>query len=447
MIALPPLTSALTLALAAVLATANAGFETVRASQLSDVERLWDSLNGSDNHWVRPDLEATTVDVTLGVKSVVVFEMQSTVAVSAWLKLEWNDSSKAWKDSADPAFKSIKVLHLSKMQLWHPDICLMNSWAGKGAGALEGPSAALYPDGRIVWTPSSVFEAYCELDLRRWPFERHECSLHFGSFTLDSKELKFGKVGHVIEFPAQVGEFIVESVKASNAFLVEDGAESFEGVKYTIVLRREPGTYNAVIFAPAAVVVILCLASFLLPPRAGEKVILGGVNAILICLFLIYFAHSLPVLTNQTPLIVMFYSASLYLVCLSLSGAVVTLNISRQPHSAGLPWTAKRILSGSFGRVLLLSSYIEQIMGVDLGPCARQSPARQSSTGPQEEVPVVMHDEMDPQSEGLASSSTEIGSKSVNPNHEWLLLAAAIDRVLFVVYSLLFLVLAIAFHV
>ena len=52
-----------------------------------------------------------------------------------------------------------------------------------------------------------------------------------------------------------------------------------------------------------AVVIFLCLATFLLPPRAGEKIILGGVNAMLICLFLIYFAHSLPVLTNQTPLI------------------------------------------------------------------------------------------------------------------------------------------------
>lgn len=51
------------------------------------------------------------------------------------------------------------------------------------------------------------------------------------------------------------------------------------------------------------VVIILCLSVFWLPPRAGEKIVLGGVNAMLICLFLIFFAHSLPVLTDQTPLI------------------------------------------------------------------------------------------------------------------------------------------------
>ena len=60
-------------------------------------------------------------------------------------------------------------------------------------------------------------------------------------------------------------------------------------------------------------------------------------------------------------LAVVFSAASLYLVCVSLVAAVVVLNISRQPHAAGLPWPLKHFLTGPCGRALLLSSYIEQV--------------------------------------------------------------------------------------
>lgn len=420
---------------------------TTQPPTLAEIRNLLDSLNITDNYWVRPDLGPTTINMSLGIKSITLYEMQSTVTVSAWLRMEWRDSSRVWSNSDNPVHRAITVLPISKEHIWHPDIVLKNSWAGKGVSLLGGASAELHSDGRIVWRPAALFEAYCQLDLRKWPFERHVCSLHFGSWTLSSKELKIGEISHKLEFPGeQTGEFIVDRVEQTFEERREDGVpEPFDGVVYSIALHREPGTYNAVIFAPAAVVVILCLSTFLMPPRAGEKVILGGVNAVLICLFLIYFAHSLPVLTNQTPFIVVFYSASLYLVCMSLVVAVVVLNISRQQHSTGLPWTAKRLLTGTFGRVLLLSSYIEQIMGVDRGPCTRRSPAR-SCSGLQDEVP-VMNVDMDGQSECTASSSLEIGSKSVSPNLEWLLLAAAVDRVLFVIYSLIFLALAVAFQI
>lgn len=97
-------------------------------------------------------------------------------------------------------------------------------------------------------------------------------------------------------------------------------------------------------------------------------------------------------------------------------------------------------------------------MGVDHGPCGSRS------SGGQEELPVVFHDEMaagggDRSSvASLASlgagdarddrcSAVEIGSKRVDPNQDWLLLAAAVDRVLFLVYAVLFVILAVAFQV
>ncbi|XP_034245764.1 acetylcholine receptor subunit gamma-like isoform X2 [Thrips palmi] len=405
----------------AALAVLVRGEEGSAASQVSHdlVMKLLNHLAEKRDPLVRPDLNATNLDVTLGVKHLTLDERYSTISVNAWIKMEWRDTRLAWADTEE--FKPIMMMHLESGWYWKPDFTLKNSLAGKAA------------------------------------------TLQFGSWTLDRDELTYDKVKVHLEFPGQTGEYVVDRVIIDQDLMVEQsidsGSQEYDQVDFIFLVHREPGTYRAIIFTPAAVVIILCLSTFWLPPRAGEKVVLGGVNAMLICFFLIYFAHSLPILTDQTPFIVMFYSASLYLVSVSLVASVLVLNISRQPHAAKLPWALMSVLTGPCGRALLLTGYIEQIMGMDVGPCRGRAGSRR-----QEEVPVVMHEELTetltfgqrqgdaagPQEQGesgRASRATgEIACRSVNPNMDWLLLGAAIDRVLFVVYSLLFVCLAIAFH-
>lgn len=57
----------------------------------------------------------------------------------------------------------------------------------------------MYPNGRVTWTPSATLEAYCELDLRRWPFEQHACTLDMGSWTLDRTQLIFDQINTKLE--------------------------------------------------------------------------------------------------------------------------------------------------------------------------------------------------------------------------------------------------------
>lgn len=55
-------------------------------------------------------------------------EMQSTMSVSAWVKMEWFDRrmQAMWQNSSAPAFRAIKMLHISTENIWHPDIILKN---------------------------------------------------------------------------------------------------------------------------------------------------------------------------------------------------------------------------------------------------------------------------------------------------------------------------------
>ena len=48
---------------------------------------------------------------------------------------------------------------------------------------------------------------------------------------------------------------------------------------------------------------LLTLVTFALPPNAGEKVLVGTVNLLIICLFLLFFALILPEMSDHVPFI------------------------------------------------------------------------------------------------------------------------------------------------
>lgn len=59
----------------------------------------------------------------------------------------------------------------------------------------------------------------------------------------------------VPQFPGQTGEFVVHTVDWVRDSMVEvttDGEKVYEQIDFLFMLHREPGTYRAVIFTPAA---------------------------------------------------------------------------------------------------------------------------------------------------------------------------------------------------
>jgi hypothetical protein len=55
-------------------------------------------------------------------------------------------------------------------------------------------------------------------------------------------------------------------------------------------------------FCPT-VIVLLTLATFWLPPTAGEKILLNGCTTAIICIFLLYFSQKLPAMAGHTPFV------------------------------------------------------------------------------------------------------------------------------------------------
>lgn len=98
--------------------------------------------------------------------------------------------------------------------------------------------------------------------------------------------------------------------------------EPYLHLMYTFTIARKSPTYRAIIITPAigkslqqtnklqimklmsfAVLMLLTLLNFWLPPHSGEKIVLNGCVTIIISIFLLYFGQKIPAMGSTTPLI------------------------------------------------------------------------------------------------------------------------------------------------
>lgn len=83
--------------------------------------------------------------------------------------------------------------------------------------------------------------------------------------------------------------------------------EPYVNVQYNVTIERRSSIYRTVILAPAFVIILLTLLTFLLPAQYGEKILLNGVTALIIVLFLLYFSQKINVMASHTPLVGEFF--------------------------------------------------------------------------------------------------------------------------------------------
>nr|CAD7262373.1 unnamed protein product [Timema shepardi] len=381
------------------------------------------------------------------------------------IDLSWTDEKLKWNASD---YGDLSVLHIADHEIWQPDIVLYNSATGSTIDHYGNTHCIAYPNGNVLWVPPTQFLVFCELDLRLWPFDTQTCYMRLGSWTYDGDQVDIqidehgSEVNPVYGIIEGVGALIRLADTTEAIRVVPDTAASFQvelmdtnaewelvdveearnikkyacceepyiDITYNVTLRRQSPTYNAIVITPATVIVLMTLSNFWLPPQAGEKIMLGGCTAIIICIFLVYFSQKMPAMASHTPLVVLFYSSSLYMVCLSLIVSVVVLNLSRSKNKSALPWVLKNVLTGWLGRILGLGHIISQVHQAMMSGHAEE--LREQQAG--------FEDHNDDHQ--MIPRETKSGSQ-----YDWILLAAAIDRIMFLVYCLLFIILAIAYSI
>lgn len=183
----------------------------------------------------------------------------------------------------------------------------------------------VYPDGKVSWTPPARLASHCKLNLIRWPYDTHTCYLKFGSWTHSGSEIDLkiqpssensgsdtttAKDYQSTVHPVDSQLFIRNSewnlIQANVSRDEEFYAcchHPYIVATYSFELQRNSPSYVATIVIPIIVISIVNTMVFLLPPTAGEKITLGSINTLILCVYLIYFQSRLPALGDQLPLL------------------------------------------------------------------------------------------------------------------------------------------------
>ncbi|XP_067009520.1 acetylcholine receptor subunit alpha-type acr-16 [Anabrus simplex] len=383
--------------------------------------------NGSSN--------TTVVKFGISVQHVDFDELKSIMTVNAYIRMSWYDEKLQWNASE---FGGLSKVHVGAYEIWRPDIALYNSATGSMVDHYASTHCLVYNDGSTLCVPPSLMIVFCTLDLRYWPFDTQNCNLEMGSWTYsgDQLDLQPRFTGELDMLVSNTEWEIQELADSRNERLHPCCPEPFIDNTFNLKVRRKSSAYSAIIITPTTVIVLLTLAIFWLPPQAGEKLIISSFTAIIICFFLLYFSQKLPAIAGRTPLVVLFYIASLHLVGISIIVSVTVLNLSRYKHSSPLPWFVKNALTGRLGHILGLGHII----------VARSALEPNLVGAHQDDLP-ERHFEDHTGSRNDDSHMIATSQSQAPAQNDWILLAIAIDRIAFLLYCFLFVIFALAFSI
>uniref|UniRef100_A0A1B6CAN8 Neurotransmitter-gated ion-channel ligand-binding domain-containing protein n=1 Tax=Clastoptera arizonana TaxID=38151 RepID=A0A1B6CAN8_9HEMI len=360
---------------------------------------------------------STHVQMDFTIRHISMDEKKSLVTINAWTHFTWTDDKLKWNPNE---YGGQNKLHVAESEVWKPDIVLYNSAIYPSLDHYGSTNCIIYNNGEVLWVPTSQFAFFCNTDLRKWPFDRQNCMLSFGSWTYSNEEIN-------LNFSKQTGstenldpcEWKIVSVKKTHILKYYPCCpEPYPRLDLELTLQRGGSLHGLLLIVPLTVCVILTLSVLWLHPTSIEKFITSGVTAVILLILVIYFSQELMTVTGRMPIILEFYLYNLLLVSLSFVTSILVLNKSKNSEAKPSPWLSNLLLTGRLRRILKL-------------------PEVEMHRNYMEHASEELHDG------NLISSMQDQDSKNKTSKllHDWVVLAMAINRVIFAVYVIIFLML------
>lgn len=138
--------------------------------------------------------------------------------------------------------------------------------------------------GHTLWMPQAILKSTCPIDITYFPFDEQECKLKFSSWTYNGYKLD---IVFLNEPMFQMGDYIPSNewgiIENTASRLVEKYdccPEPYPGLYYTLKLKRRVAFYSAILILPCALLSLLTLIIFWVPPESPAKLQLGKKYAI-----------------------------------------------------------------------------------------------------------------------------------------------------------------------
>ena len=240
---------------------------------------------------------------------------------------------KTWKDpylSWDPNdFGGLASIRIPASDAFQPDIKLLNN-ADQRLKEQREALLVIYNSGDLLWMPTSLLRSTCFVDLKRFPFDKQNCSLSFGSWSYEKNlldidfEENFDKVDENDYETSK--EWRLLSGNARKHVRIQENKE-YSVITYYLVLERNPGFYTYLLIVPCILLAILTMVVFWLPPETPAKIILGMNIFTAFFLLLLLLADLVPTSTNEVPFIGIYFCLNMVMIAFSLFLCTIVVHL------------------------------------------------------------------------------------------------------------------------
>ncbi|XP_077865207.1 neuronal acetylcholine receptor subunit alpha-7-like [Saccoglossus kowalevskii] len=309
--------------------------------------RLLDKVLKDYNKYERPvlnDSDPLTVQLGMTLQQIIdLDEKNQILTVNVWMRVYWLDAYMAW----DPKeYGNITDIRVPPSEIWIPDILLYNSADERFDGTYPS-NVLISSDGLCQYIPPGILSSTCKIDIEYFPFDEQMCQMKFGSWTYNGFKLDLQKLyeeGDISTFTTN-GEWDLIGVPVVRSeFTYPCCPEPYPDISFYIHIRRRTLYYGFNMIIPCALMTVMAITGFTLPPDSGEKLTLGITILLSMTVFLLLIAETMPPTSEVIPLVAKYYGSTMLIVGLSVVMTIVGLNFHyRHPDNSDMSNTTRAI--------------------------------------------------------------------------------------------------------
>jgi len=286
------------------------------------------------------------VNFSLVIVQILDFdEKNNKLETLVWKKMFWHDELLTWDPSEYGNLTQVELMPSEDM-LWVPDIILTNNI---GLAQVEtwqkNIMLTIEHTGLVLWSPPVKYVSSCHVDMTEYPFDVQVCEMVFGSWSYDvtQLDLRFLNSNQIeLEQYNENSEWQLESSSGQrNVVLFPCCPHPYVDLTYRLSLRRRVTFHMRLFLIPTAILSILSIGIFWIPPNRPDRSAYGLTLFSSFFLLLILVVNSTPPTSKAR--IGQFYIMILKLVFSSIVMSIISVNCINSTRKLP-PWVDKVFL-------------------------------------------------------------------------------------------------------
>ena len=293
-------------------------------------------FNLYSDRYVRPDDNQSPTNVSFEFHILSIRDVDATkgkFSIFGLLKIIWHDSRLSW----DPLqYGGIRFLNLRQNLVWKPTLTLSNPYSGMENLGSDDILVKYRKEGLAEWQVGDIFGVACNINVLKYPFDQHTCSINFVAGSYRSSKIRFHNI--IPEEQAGLESYSENPEWELLRTIMETKKEgSFPGIQLKISIKRRYEFFLINIFCPILLLTFLSTMVFFLPVDSGERMGYSVSCLLSIMVYLTVMAETLPRTSNPVPFLAIFLLIDLFLSTLICVGAIVGLQFYHKDKNETVP--------------------------------------------------------------------------------------------------------------